>query len=79
MDVTGTNSGNLGTATDVCLRTMSKFSTVGCSNFDGRSLSVNGVPATCDTAGTYTQIDGYNYIEITSTGTTLTYASVYWY
>ena len=79
MDVTGTNSGNLGTATDVCLRTMSTIGTVGCSNFDGRSLIVNGSPATCGVAGTYKQINGYNYIEITSSGTTLTYASVYWF
>jgi endoglucanase len=77
MDVTGGNSGNLGTG-EVCLRTMEPFNTVGCSNFTGRTLTVNGVAATCGTKMTFpAAIGGYNYFEISAGG--VTYASIFWY
>ncbi|HEX3777005.1 MAG TPA: hypothetical protein VHV51_21175 [Polyangiaceae bacterium] len=77
VDKSGGNSGDLGAGPDVCIRTMDKFNTVGCSNFDGRMLIVNGMPATCGVAATYTQIGGYNYIEVTGTGET--FASLSWF
>jgi hypothetical protein len=75
-DVTGTSSGNLG-AGDVCLRTMQTFNTVGCSEFTGRTLKVNGVAATCGVGATYTPIGGYNYLEVSAGGSD--FASISWY
>jgi hypothetical protein len=75
--VTGGNSGNLGTGA-ACLRTTEKFNTVGCSNWDTRTIKVNGVLATCGTKTAFpAMIDGFNYFEV-SAGTAL-YASFYWY
>jgi hypothetical protein len=76
MDVTGGHTADLG-AGDVCLRTMDKFNNVGCSSFEGRTLKVNGMPATCGVAATYTPIGGYNYLEVSAGGAT--YASLNWF
>ena len=45
--MTGGNSMGFATTGPVCLRTNEPLNTVGCSNFAGRSLSVNGMPVTC--------------------------------
>jgi hypothetical protein len=81
-DVTGGNSMGFATTGPVCLRTSEPLNTVGCSNFAGRTLSVNGMPVTCtDNApakGPFAPaIDGYTYFDV-SAGT-LEYASVFWY
>lgn len=75
-DVTGGTSGALGGG-EVCLRTMETFSTVGCSSFEGRTLKVNGEPATCGAPGAYTPIGGYNYFEVSAGG--FSYASINWF
>ncbi len=55
---------SLGTAA-TCLRTKEALNTLGCSNADGRSLSVNGMPVTCgDPFTPPPRIDGYNYIAV---------------
>ena len=69
-------SGSLG-AGAVCLRTMMKINAVVCSNFDGRTLKVDGMPATCGAMATYTQISGYTYLEVSAGGQD--FASLNWY
>jgi len=75
------NSGNFNTLEAKCFRTKSTFNNIACSNFDGRTLKVNGVAITkCEAAvkGTYAPTaDGYTYLDA-SAGTNLS-ASVYWY
>jgi len=69
---------NINTLDGVCLRTKDTFNTVGCSNFAGRTLQVNGMPATCGVKATFAPaIDGWNYFEI-SAGT-MSFASINWY
>ena len=70
---------NFGTLDAVCFRTQDKFNTLGCSNFDGRTIKVNGVDAPCTgTKATFAPaIDGWNYFDV-SAGT-LVYASFNWY
>jgi len=76
--VTAGNSGGFGTTGAVCLRTTETFNTVGCSNFGGRTVKVNGVLATCGAKTAFPPaIGGYNYFDV-SAGT-LDYASIYWY
>ena len=78
-DVTGGNSMNFGTLDGVCLRTKDPFNTIGCSNFDGRTIKVNGTLAPCTgmKATFAPAIDGWNYFDV-SAGT-LVYASFNWY
>ena len=74
------NTGNFNTLEAKCFRTKSMFNNIACSNFDGRTLKINGVAATCNPAmkGTFApSADGYIYLDA-SAGTNLS-ASVYWY
>ncbi len=78
---TGTNgnSGSIGAAA-ACFSTSAKFTHLGCSNFDGRTLTVNGAPFTCAamaTALSPTQIDGFTYFAVSAGG--LAYASFFFY
>jgi hypothetical protein len=72
-------SGNFNTAGAICLRTSATVNGWGCSNFDGRTVSVNGGTAT-GTCGAgplplakYT--DGYTYFSVTAG--TYSWASLY--
>jgi len=81
-DVSKGNSGSLETTGPACLRTQEKFGTVGCSNWAGRTLKVNGALVTCPDGKTTTgpfaaAVDGWNYFDI-SAGS-LSYAGLYWY
>jgi hypothetical protein len=81
-DVKQGNSGSLETTGPACLRTQEKFTTVGSSNFAGRTLKVNGTAVTFaadgKTAGPFgAAVDGWNYFDV-SAGTQ-SFASLYWY
>jgi endoglucanase len=73
------NSGNFNTAGAVCYRTKATFNSLNCSNFDDRTIKVNGKLDPC--TGTKTTfapaIDGYNYFDV-SAGK-FSYASFGWY
>lgn len=67
-DVTGGQSGNFNTTGAVCLRTKETFNTVGgCYGWDGRTIKVNGMLATCMVKATFpAAIDGWNYFDVTA-------------
>jgi hypothetical protein len=63
----GGNSGGFGTTGAVCLRTTEKFNTLTCSNWDGRTIKVNGVLAMCGVKTTFApMIDGFNYFDVSA-------------
>ena len=77
-DVTGGKSDNLGTTDAVCMRTTETFNTIGCSNWGGRSIKVNGVLATCNVKTTFApMIDGFNYFEVSAGD--VAFAAFVWY
>jgi hypothetical protein len=77
-DVTGGKSDNLGTTGPVCMRTKETFNTVGCSNFGGRTIKVNGALATCNVKSTFAPpIDGYNYFDVSAGD--VDFAAFVWY
>jgi arabinan endo-1,5-alpha-L-arabinosidase len=63
-------SGNFGTTGAICLRTASAVNGWGCSNFAGRTVSVNGGTATGACGGgplpLAKQSDGYTYFSVTA-------------
>lgn len=70
------------TVAAVCLRTKETFNTIGCSNFAGRTMKVNGTAVVCSdgmsAVGPFAaKIDGYSYFDV-SAGT-LSYADIYWF
>ncbi len=68
VDVSTKTMLDLGTAS-VCLKTTAPFDYFTCSNWDDRTIEVNGVPAPCWTGFAEPRpIDGYNYI-LVSAGT----------
>jgi endoglucanase len=79
--LTSGQSGNFGTTAAVCLRTSLTVNGWGCSNFTGRSVSVNGGTATTTCGGGPLPLakysDGYTYFSI-SAGS-LDYASLYFW
>ncbi len=76
-DVSGGASGELGTMGPACLRVMGAIAGWGCSNFDGRTLKVNGQTVMCGELPLPDPIDGAYYFDI-SAGT-FEYASFYWF
>jgi hypothetical protein len=79
--ITGGQSGNFNTTGAVCLRTSQNVAGWGCSNFAGRTVSVNGgaATATCG-SGPFPLAkwsDGYTYFAI-SAGT-YPWASLYYW
>jgi endoglucanase len=78
--MTGGQSGNFNTTGAVCLRTASRVNGWGCSNFSGRTVSVNGGTAssTCG-AGPFplAQVGGYTYFAVSAGG--VSYASLYFW
>jgi hypothetical protein len=79
IDATMGKSLGFGTVNAVCYRTTETFNTIGCSNFDGRTIKVNGVLAPCTgmKATFAPAIGGYNYFDV-SAGTK-DFASFVWY
>ena len=78
MAVSGGKTNNLGTTGAVCLRTSETFNTIGCSNWGGRTIKVNGVLATCNVKTTFAPaIDGFNYFEISAGD--VDFAALVWY
>ncbi|MET0791145.1 MAG: hypothetical protein ABW061_06450 [Polyangiaceae bacterium] len=77
-DLTGGKSDAVGTGAG-CFRTTEKFNSLGCSNFTGRTITVNGMLNACSgTKDTFAPaIDGYNYFEVSAGG--VAYASFYWF
>jgi len=72
------NTGNFNTLEAKCFRTKSTFNHVDCSNFQGRTLKVNGMASTCGATGAFAPTaDGYTYLE-GSAGTNVS-ASIFWY
>ncbi len=66
-DVTGGQSGNFKTKAAVCFRTKESFNTVGCSNFAGRTMKVNGALAMCMVKTAFPPaIDGWNYFDVSA-------------
>jgi endoglucanase len=65
--VTFTNqSGNFNTTGAVCYRTNMNIAGWGCSNFDGRTLTVGGVARTCGQLPLTRSADGYYYFSVTA-------------
>jgi hypothetical protein len=76
--VTGGNSGNFNTTGPVCYRTSDNIAGWGCSNFDGRTVTVNGTPMTCGQTPLPAKLaDGFRYFSIS--GGTHSFASFYWW
>jgi endoglucanase len=65
--VTFTNqSGNFNTTGAVCYRTSQNIAGWGCSNFDGRTLTVGGVARSCGQLPLTRAADGYYYFAVTA-------------
>ena len=60
------NTGNFNTTGAVCYRTTANINGWGCSNFDGRTLTVGGVARTCGALPLTRSADGYYYFQITA-------------
>jgi aryl-phospho-beta-D-glucosidase BglC (GH1 family) len=69
------NTGNFNTTGAVCYRTNQTINGWGCSNFDGRSLTVGGQARTCGQLPLTRSADGYYYFSVT--GGTYPWASIY--
>lgn len=74
---TGGQTGNFNTTDAVCYRTTAAIAGWGCSNFDGRTLSVDNVATACGAALPARWSDGYYYFAI-SAGT-YSYASIFYW
>jgi len=65
--VTFTNStGNFNSTGGACYRTSQNIAGWGCSNFEGRSLTVGGVARTCGQLPLTRSADGYYYFQVTA-------------
>jgi hypothetical protein len=69
------NTGNFNTTGAVCYRTASTVNGWGCSNFDGRTVTVGGQARTCGQLPLTRSSDGYIYFSVTSG--TYPWASLY--
>jgi len=76
-DLSNHMSGELGTTDAVCLRVTDAVVGWGCSNFDGRTVKVNGVEVACAQVPLPQQVHGAYYFQI-SAGQ-FSYASFYWW
>lgn len=74
---TGGNTGNFNTTGAVCYRTNRTINGWGCSNFDGRTVTVGGVAATCGGLPLTRSTDGYYYFAVTAG--TFSWASMYFW
>jgi len=69
------NTGNFNTTGAVCYRTNANINGWGCSNFDGRTVTVGGVARSCGQLPLARSADGYYYFAVTAG--TYTWASLY--
>ena len=69
------NTGNFNTTGAACYRTSQSIAGWGCSNFDGRTLTVGGVARTCGQLPLTRASDGYYYFAVTAG--TYPWASLY--
>ncbi len=60
------NTGNFNTTGGVCYRTSQNIAGWGCSNFDGRTLTVGGVARSCGQLPLTRSADGYYYFQVTA-------------
>ena len=77
LDISGGSSGPFNTTDAVCKRVTGAITGWGCSNFDGRSVKVNGVAVTCGQVPLPDPIEGSYYFEVS--GGMFAYASFYWF
>jgi hypothetical protein len=75
--VTGGQSLNLGTTTAYCFKTPDSIAGWGCSNFEGRTLKVNGTVETCGALPLPAKVNGYYYFDV-SAGS-YSYAVITWW
>jgi len=73
--VSGGSTGNFGTTDAYCFVTCDDIAGWGCSNADGRTVSVNGTVVSCGSP--LTAVNGRYQFEVTAG--TYTYASIYWW
>jgi hypothetical protein len=59
-------TGNFNTTGAVCYRSNRNIAGWGCSNFDGRTLTVGGVARTCGQLPLTRAADGYYYFAVTA-------------
>jgi endo-1,4-beta-D-glucanase Y len=71
----GGNSGNFDTPNAVCFKVADNLNGWGCSNFEGRTLKVNGTSKAC--GATITKVSGYYLFDV-SAGS-VPWASIYWW
>lgn len=69
------NTGNFNTTGAVCYRTSAAINGWGCSNFNGRTVTVGGQARTCGQLPLIRSADGYYYFAVT--GGTYPWASLY--
>jgi endoglucanase len=69
------NTGNFNTTGPACYRTSQNIAGWGCSNFDGRTLTVGGQTRTCGQLPLVRSADGYYYFS--ATAGTFAWASIY--
>jgi len=69
------NTGNFNTTGAACFRTNQNISGWGCSNFDGRTVTVGGQARTCGQLPLTRSADGYYYFAVTAG--TYPWASIY--
>jgi endoglucanase len=69
------NTGNFNTTGAACYRTSQTINGWGCSNFDGRTLTVGGQGRTCGQLPLTRSSDGFYYFSVT--GGTFPWASIY--
>jgi endoglucanase len=60
------NTGNFNTTGGACYRTSQNVAGWGCSNFDGRTVTVGGVARTCGQLPLTRSSDGYYYFSVTA-------------
>ena len=60
------NTGNFNTTGAACYRTNATINGWGCSNFDGRTVTVGGVARTCGQLPLTRSADGYYYFAVTA-------------
>lgn len=76
-ELVGGSSGNFNTVNAVCLKVKSPVNGWGCSNFDGRTLKINGVTKTCGAAMGTATADGWYWLDIGAGA--YAWASIYWW
>jgi hypothetical protein len=73
--ISGGSTSNFGTTDAYCFVTCDDIAGWGCSNADGRTVSVNGTVVSCGSP--LTAVNGRYQFEVTAG--TYTYASIYWW